>query len=579
MKNILLAMVIFLMTGCTDLDETVYDIITSENYYQTSDDIIRASVRSYEHAYACLTSGAYVIQEDASDQLATLTRRPHWLDGQRYHRLHQHTWTIDDDDIDQAWNALFNGICQANTAIDDFAELDPVAFGMTKEQFVGLERGLKVLRCWYYIQLFDLFRNIPIAVSFKHQELNTMEQAAPQQMFDFIEKELKESLPDLLKKASMGGNRNLQGQWTQAGAAALLVRLYLNAEKWIGTPKYTECAEYAQKIINGEYGPYAIADRWDAPYDWDNDTCDEVIFGFSGTFGRSHWHYAGERYWWALPTWVPKYLKFYDFGNSIVKFGMQPGRDLDGNIYPFELGKPIVKFQKYPEDYRLKLYKNLGNSQREGMFLFGYLEYEIINENGEVVMEKMKDAADVNVICLRDQAGWFDVLPLGVNPTDKESTLIHSDENSGWSYVKYPFYPSDDPHKIESDYSEIRLAEVYYSLAECKFRSGDVNGAGKLLNDVRKRYYPAEKYAEYLYAPDGTVMLTESELLDEWGREFLAEGRRRTDLCRWNKFTTSVWWDKQPDIDSHTDIFPLSRNVLGANQKLKQNPGYDDIER
>jgi hypothetical protein len=126
----------------------------------------------------------------------------------------------------------------------------------------------------------------------------------------------------------------------------------------------------------------------------------------------------------------------------------------------------------------------------------------------------------------------------------------------------------------EADYAEIRLAEIYYSLAECKFRQGDVQGAGSLLNQVRKRNYPVEKHAEYLYAPDGPVQLTENELIDEWGREFFAEGRRRTDLCRWNKFTTGTWWDKQPDADSHTDIFPISRRALGANRNLVQNPGY-----
>ena len=58
--------------------------------------------------------------------------------------------------------------------------------------------------------------------------------------------------------------------------------------------------------------------------------------------------------------------------------------------------------------------------------------------------------------------------------------------NSGWCCVKYPIYRDDDPGAMESDYVEIRLAEIYYSLAECKFRQGDITGAGKLLNAVRK---------------------------------------------------------------------------------------------
>jgi hypothetical protein len=83
----------------------------------------------------------------------------------------------------------------------------------------------------------------------------------------------------------------------------------------------------------------------------------------------------------------------------------------------------------------------------------------------------------------------------------------------------FPQYSNDDiiiPGLIR-DYALIRLAEVYYTLAECKFRAGDKEGAAKLLNVVRKRYYPEEKYTEYLYKPEGAVELTEAELLYEWG--------------------------------------------------------------
>lgn len=58
-------------------------------------------------------------------------------------------------------------------------------------------------------------------------------------------------------------------------------------------------------------------------------------------------------------------------------------------------------------------------------------------------------------------------------------------------------------------------------MAECEFRTGNNEEAGKLLNHVRKRYYPVDKYQEYLYLPDGQIKLTENELIDEWGREFL----------------------------------------------------------
>ena len=35
------------------------------------------------------------------------------------------------------------------------------------------------------------------------------------------------------------------------------------------------------------------------------------------------------------------------------------------------------------------------------------------------------------------------------------------------------------------------------------------------------------------------------------------------------------WWDKKPDADSHWDIFPIPRDMMGADHTLEQNPGYN----
>lgn len=96
-----------------------------------------------------------------------------------------------------------------------------------------------------------------------------------------------------------------------------------------------------------------------------------------------------------------------------------------------------------------------------------------------------------------------------------------------------------------------------------------------MLNSVRKRNYPAADYEEYLYAPEGNAKLDLDEMLDEWGREFFAESRRRIDLIRYGKFSSGTWWDKTPDADKHTEIWPIMRDVLNANHELIQNPGYN----
>lgn len=569
------AAMLMIAPSCTDLDETVYDQLMTSNYYQTKDDVIRAFVRPFEHAYWSITS-TYRLQEITADQIGTWERDGWFYDGGIWDRLHKHTWGLEGTDagyITNAWNGFFQGIGQCNVVLEDFKKLDPQQYGYTAEEFAALEAQLHTLRAWFYIRALDMFRYLPKAVSFNDQSQNTTTQLEPEETFAFIEGELIEALQSLSVKDGQSGNGLKQGQWNKASAAALLVRLYLNAEKWTGVPKYTECAEYAQRILQGDYGNYSLAKNWYEPFDWNNETCNELLFGFTASFSRTHWHMDSSMYWWSAPNDANRYFGFTEWGGMLASYAVQPSLDVDGNPYSFELGMPVERFKKYPADYRLKKYRNLeGTSKREGMFLYGYLTYN--NENDTV-----KSPTTPYNLYLRDQVGRFYGTKPGVAIDDKESNVLHGDMNSGWCAVKYPIYRDDDPGMMEADYAEIRLAEIYYSLAECKWRMGDSAGAAKLLNEVRRRNYPEEYWDEYLYQPEGNATLTEAELLDEWGREFFNEGRRRTDLCRWNKYSSATWWDKEPEPDNHTDIFILTKEILGANADLKQNPGYPDIAR
>ena len=78
LKNILtgsLAGVLLLgsLSACTDLTETVYDQIMSTNYYNTKDDIIKATFRPFEHGFYSI-GPRQVLQECCADQLGTWAR-------------------------------------------------------------------------------------------------------------------------------------------------------------------------------------------------------------------------------------------------------------------------------------------------------------------------------------------------------------------------------------------------------------------------------------------------------------------------------------------------------------------------
>ncbi len=548
--------------GCTKLDETLYDRITSQNFLQTKDDVIRDFLRSFEHGYWSIQGGGlYYGQELPTDELMTPNREGDWFDGGVYQRIHYHTWTVQDNFTSDMWNALYMGISLATNSLQDIEAIDPAKFNLTEADKSDFIAELRTLRAWFNLRAFDLYRNIPLVTKIKG-ETAMPPQSTPQETFNFIEKELLEAIPALPTRQSLGVYSI--GRWTKGGAAALLARLYLNAKVYIGQDKYAECAAICEDIINGKYGNYALESRWDAPFDYNNAQSPEVIFGFPSTLAQTHWQYSAEMFFSMAPHHAQDLFGFTNWGSMNTRFALQPGRDVDSVEYTFTLGKPFVKFQKYPDDLRLKKYKNLGNSKREGMFLYGYLPYYSDST-------KLVKSARGYTIFARDQVGWFRDLPPGQVLADKESNMNHADDNSGVWMAKYPIYPTGDPNTIASSYAEIRLAEVYYSLAECKYRGGDKAGAAVLLNEVRKRNYPAGSPS--LYKTDGS-QLTDQEMLDEWGREFLGEGRRRTDMIRWGVFNTGTWWDKQPDADDHTKIYPIGQAVMNLTPQLKQNPGY-----
>jgi hypothetical protein len=571
----LMAMMLLMITeGCTKLDEHVYDKVDASAFLTRRDDVIRDFLRPFEHGYWSIQGNdIFAVNEDCTDEFATVNRQGDWQNGNYFLRMHYHTWTITDAFASGAWEAFYQGIVYSTNSLQDMESItDPAKLNVTPAELADFKAELRTMRCWFTLRAFDFYRNIELITDVKTTTTGS-KQSTPQETFNFIESELKAAIPDLPTRDSLGANGI--GRWTKAGAAALLVRLYLNSKVYTGVDRFADCATVCQDIISGKYGSYSLDTRWDAPFDYTNSTLNsETIFGFPGTLARTHWQYDAGMYFWGMTyDAAPLYCGFTDFGQANPKYALQPGRDVDSVEYSFQLGKPFVKFQRYPDDLRLKKYKNLGNSTREGMFLFGYLPYQH-NVNGVTETDTVHGNKGNYPLFIRDQVGMFLDAKPGTKITDKESDMNHADHNSGVFMLKYPIYPTPDPNRITSAYAEIRLSEIYYSLAECKYRAGDKAGAAALLNAVRKRNYPANSPS--LYSADGS-QLTDQEMLDEWGREFLGENRRRTDLIRWGVFNTGTWWDKQPDADNHTAIFPIGHDVLGANPLLKQNPGYPGL--
>ena len=152
---------------------------------------------------------------------------------------------------------------------------------------------------------------------------------------------------------------------------------------------------------------------------------------------------------------------------------------------------------------------------------------------------------------------------------EKGSRVTTGEENSGVRFNKFPYLQEGDGLYMCQSAPEIRLTEIYYMLAETNYRSGNKAKAAELLDFTRVRNYPADEWGKYSYVQN-PALLTDQEFVDEWGREFIGERRRRSDLIRWGRFG-NAWWDKDVDpSDKEYTIFPIPKRQLDANPLLKQ---------
>ena len=84
-----------------------------------------------------------------------------------------------------------------------------------------------------------------------------------------------------------------------------------------------------------------------------------------------------------------------------------------------------------------------------------------------------------------------------------------------------------------------------------------------------------EKAKERFIEATSAKNIDKYRILDEWLVEFAAEGRRRTDLIRWDAFTTEAWWDHNPSGKSYLKLFPIPTSAMSSSNIIKQNPGYE----
>ena len=593
-NTIALAAAALSLTACFDLTEQAFNRIEADNFYQNEGSVKGAIASVYYTAEGSFGEYFFYLNEFSADQIAwRVWNGGQWgWDNAEKFVLSSHTWTSQSSIIQSAWNNTWGAIGEVNSIIHDLETMDLEAIGVSPEHAAQYIGEMRTLRAWCYYNLFEVWGGaLPLNTEVTSEVPGSADpdfDTSCKKIYDFLMTELDESLPNLPK--------NAVNRMNQATNRMIKARLLLNANVFIKEDHFSECATLCQSIINGEFGNYSLADDYRDIYNPDNVNCPEVVFALAYEYGKS----AGNAYNMRDVTFLP----YNAFGDPLSILGsnndqgrwncviIAPSHDNSGTVLPtggtdtggksflFDYGDKLgAVYDRFDDrDIRKKPYHADTKGNWEGLFLMGP---QVDYYTGEALPADA-DREGQNLVYV-DQVGTF-------QNKGRELADVMSphwgETNSGFRMLRYPILPDVCGVDFrDTDEVEFRLAEVYYMLAECKLRAGDANAAKDLVNQVRKRYFKASDWTTVQNEPGpGFTAFDLDWMLNEWGKEFLCEGRRRrTDLRRFDKFTQGQWWffgrgegdDAYPaKRDRKYEWFPLPEAALTVNPGLVQNPNY-----
>ena len=518
--------------------------------------------------------------------------------------LHGMYWSSSNDFTEAMYYRLAQAVSFSNSFIKNAAELS----GDEVNVFIAEAR---FLRAYAYYNLLDLYGNVPLTTEIS-TELPT--QSNRTELFNFIESEL-------LGIESILLSSNEYGRVDNIAAHALLSRLYLNAEAWTGQDRYADCVTYSQNVINSGYSlnindANGNGTAYDELFLADNDVNgaqNEFIFALNfdgmqsqtwgGTTFLVHAAIGGSMNpgefgvnggWGGLRTTknlVNQFAVDLDVLNSSL--GSQSDWGLVGSATPNGWNGPDLEmFQTGAQEF--SIYAELDSGELK--FRFNEDWGNNYGDNGndgtlESGGANIPVSAGTYFIVMDLGTGTYSISPFssdkrGMFYTDGQNLEIESIPpfEDGYAVTKWKNVDSNGNQGsdsagnfVDTDIPLIRLAEIYLNYAEATLRGGggDTNTAVSLVNEIRERGFGGSS---------GTISsgdLTLDFILDERSRELYWEGLRRTDLIRYNRFTSSTYlWPFKGNeatgvgVDEYRNLFPLPANVVAINSNLTQNDGY-----
>ncbi len=454
-------------------------------------------------------------------------------------------WDKDNPRVNWAYQRLSFDINQYNFFISEQS-------GSLSEDKIAEVRFLRALNYYYFL---DLYRKAPFKDTF---DSNLPTEKSGKELYEWLDNELTTIEPLMAEVGAYNNSENF-GRADRGAAYALHARLALNSAVYTdGQIKdYQKAIHYCDEIINsGKYdlcraeknGYSGYQQLFMGDNDCNPDARKEIIFPIrqDGVKTRA---YGGTSFLVSAST-----ISGMPYAST-----SDPWKCLFARV---DLIKKFFPNGDIPKATDEDLLSNPSKDQ------------VIAKDN-----EKGISTADVVAQAKDDRALFY----MGIGGcSDKARTLTPGDAITGplngASFVKWTNFHADGTAQhhqkfSDTDFPMFRLAEIYLTRAEAKFR---LNGSQEGLADIKYVQDRANRPKD-----QQATSVDEKTLIDEWCREFYMEGRRRSDLVRFGLFTGSKYlWsfkggsENGQGIPTKFDIYPIPGDEMKNNPNMTQNPKY-----
>jgi hypothetical protein len=231
-----------LLVACDSfIDPDPRDVLTPENFYQTSSDAVAAVNAIYGQVKWAYWLGFWYLSDIATDDIAASANF-----GSDGHRMSEYNFNSSEWPMGDVWGNAYNIINRSNAVLE---RVPPIAMDeQLKERLLAEAHFMRALA---YFNIVRFFGDVPLITA----EVNSLEnlevaRSPADEVYTLIISDLEAAAPALPASYSSGD----LGRVTNGAARSLLAKVHLTRENW------AEAAEVAGGVITS--GRYQLLPNW-----------------------------------------------------------------------------------------------------------------------------------------------------------------------------------------------------------------------------------------------------------------------------------------------------------------------------